>query len=103
MGQIKTINTYKDVTQGLFKTNFLDNDTGKSDNYILTTHFQPHGAKQVFPIIDELTYKSMIKLDLTTLKRFQVCCNGEEKILFSMKKMKIKPQILFMKDLFIQL
>lgn len=79
MGQIKTINTYKDVTQGLFKTNFLDNDTGKSDNYILTTHFQPHGAKQVFPIIDELTYKSMIKLDLTTLKRFQVCCNGEEK------------------------
>ncbi|RCK57969.1 hypothetical protein Cantr_06748 [Candida viswanathii] len=69
MGQIKTINTYNDVTQGLFKTNFLDNDTGKSDNYILTTHFQPHGAKQVFPIIDELT----------TLKKFQVCCNGEEK------------------------
>ena len=78
MGQIKTINTYNDVTQGLFKTNFLDNDTGKSNNYILTTHFQPHGAKQVFPIIDELTHKSMIKLDLTTLKRFQVCCNGEE-------------------------
>lgn len=78
MGQIKTINTYKDETQGLFKTNFLDNDSGKSDNYILTTHFQPMGAKQVFPIIDELTHKPMIKLDLKTLKKFQVFCNGDE-------------------------
>ncbi|EMG50103.1 hypothetical protein SBY92_003724 [Candida maltosa Xu316] len=77
MGQIKTINTYNDDTQGLFKTNYLDSETGKSDNYILTTHFQPHFAKQVFPIIDELTHKAMIKLDLKTLKRFQVCCNGE--------------------------
>ena len=51
MGQIKTINTYKDETQGLFKTNFLDNDSGKSDNYILTTHFQPMSAKQVFLLL----------------------------------------------------
>ena len=35
-------------------------------------------AKQVFPIIDELTHKPMIKLDLKTLKKFQVFCNGDE-------------------------
>ncbi|KAG7660804.1 uncharacterized protein J8A68_005621 [[Candida] subhashii] len=76
MGQIKTIGTFKDNTSGLFKTNYLDSISGKANNYILATHFQPHFAKEVFPIIDELTHKPTIALDITTNTKFKVMTNG---------------------------
>ena len=77
MGRINTIKTYKDTTQGLFQTNYLDSISGRSDNYILATHFQPHGAKQVFPVIDELQVKVPIKLAITTLNKFKVMSNAK--------------------------
>ncbi|RLV96635.1 hypothetical protein JA1_000204 [Spathaspora sp. JA1] len=78
MGQIKTINTYQDTTQGLFKTNYLDDISGKANNYILATHFQPHSAKYVFPIIDELQHKpESFQLDIVTATRFKVLTNGK--------------------------
>lgn len=76
MGQVNTIKTYQDSTQGLFKTNYLDSVSGKSNNYILATHFQPHFAKLVFPVIDELAIKAPIKLTLTTLNKFKVLSNS---------------------------
>lgn len=72
MGQINQINTFQDLTQGLFKTNYLDSILGKSNNYIIATHFQPHAAKLVFPLIEELHIKAPISLEVTTLGRFKV-------------------------------
>lgn len=77
MGQINSIKTYQDSTQGLFKTNYLDGVSGKSNNYILATHFQPHFAKLVFPVVDELAIKAPIKLTITTLNKFKVLSNAQ--------------------------
>lgn len=77
MGQIKQINTYEDQTLGLFKTNYLDSVLGKSNNYILATHFQPHAAKLVFPVIEELLIKVPISLEISTLGKFKVMLVGE--------------------------
>jgi aminopeptidase N len=77
VGRINAIKTYKDATQGLFQTNYLDNISGRSDNYILATHFQPHGAKLVFPVVDELNIKVPIKLTITTLNKFKVMSNAK--------------------------
>lgn len=77
MGQINSIKTYQDKTHGLFKTNYLDSVSGKSNNYILSTHFQPHSAKLVFPLIEELHVKTPIKLTITTLSKFKVISVGK--------------------------
>lgn len=76
MGQINTISTYQDKTQGLFKTNYLDSISGKSNNYIIATHFQPFGARLCFPLIDELNSKVPIKLLVETLAKFKVASVG---------------------------
>jgi len=76
MGQINTIKTYKDQTKGLFKTNYLDSISGKSNNYVLATHTQPHFCKLIFPVIDELNFKSPIKLTIVTLSSFKVLSNS---------------------------
>ncbi|CUM63763.1 uncharacterized protein PRCAT00001347001 [Priceomyces carsonii] len=72
MGQLKTIKTYSDPTYGLFKTNYLDNISGRSDNYVLATHTQPAFSKMLFPLIDELYLKVPIKLSIETLTKFKV-------------------------------
>lgn len=76
MGQINTIKTFKDTTQGLFKTNYLDALEGRSDNFIIATHMQPHGARLVFPTIDELSLKVPIKLSIETRADFSVASVG---------------------------
>ena len=76
MGQINTIKTYKDQTKGLFKTNYLDSISGKSNNYILATHTQPHSCKLIFPLVDELNFKVPIKLTIDTLSSFKVLSNS---------------------------
>lgn len=75
MGQINTIHTYKDTTYGLFKTNYSDTITGKSNNYVLATHTQPMGARLIFPLVDELTWKVPISLTITTNSNFKVFAN----------------------------
>ncbi|KAK6457729.1 peptidase family M1-domain-containing protein [Scheffersomyces xylosifermentans] len=77
MGQINTIKTYQDNTHGLFKTNYLDSISGKSNNFILATHFQPHSAKLVFPLIEELHVKTPIRLSIVTLSSFKVASNAK--------------------------
>ncbi|CAN3355631.1 protein Tma108p [Diutina catenulata] len=72
VGQINQMKTYQDSTQGLFKTNYSDVVSGRSNNYILATHFQPHAAKLVFPLIEELHIKVPMALKITTLGRFKV-------------------------------
>ncbi|EDK39075.2 hypothetical protein PGUG_03173 [Meyerozyma guilliermondii ATCC 6260] len=76
MGQINTIKTFKDTTQGLFKTNYSDAIEGRSDNLIIATHMQPHGARLVFPVIDELSLKVPIKLSIETRDDFSVASVG---------------------------
>ncbi|ODV77307.1 uncharacterized protein CANTADRAFT_23437 [Suhomyces tanzawaensis NRRL Y-17324] len=75
-GQINKIQTYKDTTRGLFKTNYLDSVSGRSDNYILATHCQPHGARLLFPLIDEVHFKVPIKLTIETSPKFHVISNA---------------------------
>lgn len=75
MGQINSIKTYKDQTSGIFKTNYLDSVSGKSDNYILATHTQPHAAKLILPLIDEPQVKVPIRLRIETLTKFRVISN----------------------------
>lgn len=75
MGQINAINTYKDKTYGLFKTNYSDSVTGKSNNYVLATHTQPMGARLIFPLVDELTWKAPVTLTITTNSSFKVFAN----------------------------
>lgn len=75
MGQINTIHTYKDTTYGLFKTNYSDSITGKSNNYVLATHTQPMGARLIFPLVDELSCKVPITLTITTNSSFKVFSN----------------------------
>lgn len=76
MGQINTIKTYRDTTQGLFKTNYLDSVEGRSDNYVIATHMQPYGARSVFPVIDEMSIKVPIKLTIVTQADFKVASAG---------------------------
>ncbi|CAK7909058.1 protein Tma108p [[Candida] anglica] len=77
VGQLNTIKTYSDPTFGLFKTNYLDNISGKSNNYIVATHNQPFYTKKVFPLIDEISFKVPIKLTVTTLNKFKVVSNSQ--------------------------
>lgn len=75
MGRINTIGTYKDQTKGIFKTNYLDSISGKSDNYIIATHTQPKACRQIFPLIDETICKVPIKLSIITQSKFKVISN----------------------------
>lgn len=76
LGSVSSIKTYKDDTYGVFKTNYSDSLEGRSDNYIIATHTQPHGARSIFPIVDELTMKVPIKLTITTKSQFKVVSNA---------------------------
>lgn len=75
MGQINPVNTYKDQTRGLFKTNYLDRVSGRSDNYLLATHCQPYFCRAIFPLIDEAHSKVPIKLTIVTKLKFKVLSN----------------------------
>lgn len=72
MGQLNTIKTFHDKTYGLFKTNYSDSVSGKSNNYVIATHTQPHGARLIFPLVDELTHKVPIELTVITSSSFKV-------------------------------
>lgn len=76
MGLVHSIQTFRDSTYGLFKTNYLDEISGKSSNIVYATHFQPFGARQVFPVVDEQASKVPIKLSVETLARFKVASVG---------------------------
>lgn len=76
VGQINTIKTYSDPTFGLYKTNYSDSISGTSSNYIVATHNQPCFTRRIFPLIDEIAFKALIELEVTTLNRFKVISNG---------------------------
>ncbi|EDO19471.1 hypothetical protein Kpol_1002p121 [Vanderwaltozyma polyspora DSM 70294] len=75
VGKINGIKTHQDKTVGVFKTNFMDDKTGSSDNVVVATHCQPCFARYIFPCIDEPSNKSSFKLTLRTLKKLQVIGN----------------------------
>ena len=75
VGTIHTIKTYKDATTGVFKTNYMDNEMGSSDNYVVATHAQPGFARMILPCIDEVNHKAQFKVDITTHERFVVISN----------------------------
>lgn len=76
MGTISVIKTYNDATYGVFKTNYLDLLEGKSDNYIIATHAQPFGCRMIFPVIDDLSHKVPISLEITTSASYKVASNS---------------------------
>ncbi|SCV05469.1 LANO_0H08174g1_1 [Lachancea nothofagi CBS 11611] len=75
VGKMHSIKTFQDVTRGLFKTNFMDSETGSSDNFIVATHAQPGFAKMIFPCVDEINHKAHFQLTIVTLERFHVISN----------------------------
>lgn len=79
IGRIKTIKTYNDDTEGIFKTNFMDPKTGKANGYVIATHGQPYFARTIFPCIDEPFWKTTFQLSIKTLSRFTVLSNTGKK------------------------
>ncbi|KAM9933110.1 hypothetical protein OXX80_007267 [Metschnikowia pulcherrima] len=76
LGQVTQIKTFRDETYGIFKTNYSDSVHGRSDNYVIATHAQPFGCRQIFPVIDELTQKVPIALTITAKSSFKVVSNA---------------------------
>lgn len=75
IGRINSIKTFSDITLGLFKTNYSDLVSGAANNYVLATHFQPHSAKTVFPLVEELSLRVPINLSITAAEKFKVVSN----------------------------
>lgn len=75
IGKVNTIKTHRELTTGLFKTNFMSDTTGISDSYILATHTQPVFARSIFPCFDEPNSKCKYQLTLTADDKFKVISN----------------------------
>lgn len=75
IGKIKTIKTHRDETTGIFKTNFMDQKTGASNNFVFATHCQPSFARTIFPCVDEPSLKATFQLSIKTLEKFEVISN----------------------------
>ncbi|OBA24200.1 hypothetical protein METBIDRAFT_35983 [Metschnikowia bicuspidata var. bicuspidata NRRL YB-4993] len=76
VGLITSIKTFHDETYGLFKTNYSDSVTGRSDNHVIATHTQPFGCRMIFPVVDELISKVPITLSVTAKSLFKVVSNA---------------------------
>ncbi|GMF50690.1 unnamed protein product [[Candida] boidinii] len=66
LGIINKILTYNDFTKGIFKTNYNDPISGKSNNYIVATHSQPNFARYILPCVDDTSVKACFRLSLST-------------------------------------
>ncbi|SCU94182.1 LAFA_0F20362g1_1 [Lachancea sp. 'fantastica'] len=77
LGKLQLIKTFQDVTRGVFKTNFMDAETGNSDHFVVATHSQPSFARRIFPCIDEINHKAYMQLVIKTLPRFKVVSNTQ--------------------------
>lgn len=77
MGSIHNIQTYRDETYGVFKTNYSDSVEGRSDNYIVATHSQPYGARSIFPCVDEVNVRASFSLQITTHAKFKALSNSK--------------------------
>ncbi|QLL31412.1 hypothetical protein HG536_0B02750 [Torulaspora globosa] len=75
IGKVRSVRTRQDETRGIFKTNFMNQGTGSSDNFIIATHCQPSFARSVFPCVDEPSVKTTFRLGVRTLGRFKVISN----------------------------
>lgn len=75
VGRINSIKTPRDVTTGVFQTNFMDQKTGTSDNYVISTHCQPTYARSILPCLDEPDIKAHFQLQIKTWQRFKVISN----------------------------
>ncbi|CAR27360.1 ZYRO0C15070p [Zygosaccharomyces rouxii] len=75
VGRINSIKTPRDVTTGVFQTNFMDQETGTSDNYVISTHCQPTYARTILPCLDEPDVKAHFQLQVKTWQRFKVISN----------------------------
>lgn len=73
IGKINQIKTFTDFTKGLFKTNYLDDKTNTSSNYILATHSQLAFARCIYPCVDEPSIKAQFQLSVK-------CFNPEFKV-----------------------
>lgn len=75
VGKVNSIRTRQDETTGVFKTNFMNQNTGSSDNFVIATHCQPSFARSLFPCVDEPSVKTSFQLTVKTLNRFKVISN----------------------------
>jgi hypothetical protein len=89
IGKINTIKTFRDITKGLFKTNYLDDRSNTATNYILATHCQTSFARCIFPCVDEPASKVIFSLTIETLASFKVISNtsAESKIVDESKNL----------------
>lgn len=75
IGKINGIKTYHEPTRGIFKTNFMNQQTGSSDSFAIATHGQPTFARMILPCIDEPNHKAHFQLSIKTNERFKVMSN----------------------------
>lgn len=75
LGVLHEVLTFQDPTRGVFKTHYMDPESGKATLQLISSHCQPHYARSIFPCLDELYCKAMIVLKLTVAKRFKCISN----------------------------
>ncbi|AGO14218.1 AaceriAER426Cp [[Ashbya] aceris (nom. inval.)] len=77
VGKVGQIGTFRDATQGVFRTNVMDETTGRCDAQVVATHMQPALARRVLPCFDEPGAKAAFQLEVTCSERFKVVSNTE--------------------------
>lgn len=75
IGKVNTTKTFTDVTKGIFKTNYMDDKTNQSTNYVIATHCQTSFARNIFPCVDEPVAKAIYKLSIETNSKFKIISN----------------------------
>ncbi|KAH3901333.1 Tma108p SCDLUD_002824 [Saccharomycodes ludwigii] len=76
LGKLNQIKTFQDKTMGVFKTNIMNDQSGKADSIVISTHCQPYHASRIFPCFDQLHLKAKFKITIETNDRFKVISNG---------------------------
>lgn len=71
-GKVKTVTGHQQKTTGVFKSNFMGENSNSADNYVIATHCQPSYARTIYPCIDEPSSKATYSLAVKTLKQFTI-------------------------------
>ncbi|AEY97414.1 FAER426Cp [Eremothecium gossypii FDAG1] len=77
VGKVGQIGTFRDATQGVFRTNVMSETTGRCDAQVVATHMQPTLARRVLPCFDEPVAKAIFQLEVTCPEQFKVVSNAE--------------------------